>query len=428
MQPALPWFLKETKSSGEVFAHVAALLCGLGLLGIGLLSLWSESLQPTLNWMRARSWQPVDAVIETARVKTICSRKSTSHEWDVQFSYPYDGTAYTGTLYHFVRGSMSLDITGMQKVVAGLPPGKKVIAWANPQNPAESVLDRSWPPETVSGLFFATPFIAFGMAGLFFSVLPLLRRRFRARRQAQLAGLVATGRLPPWILRPFQAQKNDVALVSAADERLTQLLIWLFFNLFLSSLVGGFVWSALVHIVDGEAGKELFAYLILTPFVAVGILLLWMLMKSCRCQRRPQWVAAVHPVPGFGGGTVKCCWAWLEGSRSPHAPQAVVRVVAQAAHWNEKSKSPAMLAGGIRQRKLLSPGTWRWGQRELDAVESASGQISVKLPRMPSLPAETARQPRWKAPTAWCRWWQLEVTYPDGMFELADLTKATGPV
>lgn len=425
MRPALPWFLKTIW--GEDSARIAVLL----FLAIGLVYLWFLSLQPTLNWMRARSWQPVEAVIETAQVKTIRWGRTYRDELEVQFSYQHDGVAHTGTRHSFVRGSTNLSLTGMQEVVASLPPGKKVIAWANPRNPAESVLDRSWPAEAVFSPFIGfTPLITLGMTAVGFLALPLLRRRFRAKRQTQLEGLVATGRLPQWILRPFKGQRNKVALVTAADERLTQVLLWLFFNLVYNGPVGALVWAALVRIVHDEGGKELSASLVLIPFVAVGILLLWMLLTSCRCQRRPQWVAAVYLVPGFEGGTVKCCWAWLEENRSPHAPQAVVRLVAQAAHWNERSYSPAFGAGGVLRRKLLSPGRCRMGQRELDAVEiplhSASGEISVTLPRMPSLPAETARQPPWMRPTtwAWCRWWQLEVTYRDGTIELADLTEA----
>lgn len=435
MRPALPWFLKETKSpswsSRRFSARSFGLWC-LPFLALGLFCLWSLSLRPTLDWMQAQSWQPVDVVIEKAQVRARrTSRGGTTHDLEVQFSYQYDGAAHTGTRHSFGSSSIRLGVTGMQKVVASLPPGKKVIAWANPQNPAESVLDRSWPAETASHLFIPMPFITLGMTGLFSLLLPLLRRKFRASRQAQLAGLVATGRLPPWILRAFtqtsQPRKDGVALVTAADERLTQMVRLLFFNLFWNGLVGAFVWAELVEIVPGGGGKALFVSFILTPFVAVSFLLLWMLMTHWRCQRRPQWVAAVHPVPGFGGGTVQCCWAWLEEGRSPHPPQAVVRVVAQAAHWSKKFNRPAVGTNGIRRRKLLSPGTWRKGQRELCTVEipihSAAGEISVTLPQVPSLRAETAKQPCRKAPTTWCRWWQMEVTYADGKQETVEVTR-----
>ncbi|MGV3664015.1 MAG: DUF3592 domain-containing protein [Prosthecobacter sp.] len=421
MQPALPWFLRKTKSWKGFSAGTAAgfvLFC-LTFLAFGLFGLWSISLQPTLNWARARSWQPADAVMEAARLERSVRRSRSgryTYKVEAQFRYQYHGVEHTGTRHSFVSVWTNKGVPGMRQVVDSLPSGKKVTCWVNPGNPAECVLDRSLPAQVGSGLFEVTSFIAIGMAGLGFLALPLLRRRFRARRQAQLAGLVATGRLPQWVLRPFaqasQAPKNKVALVTAADERLAQMLGLLLFNLFWNGLVGAFVLEALLQ---GEIGTELSASLILTPFVAVGILLLWMLMKSCRCQRRPQWVAAVHPAPGFGGGTVRCCWAWLEESRSPHVPQAVVRMVAQA---------------GMRWRKLLPPGTCRKGQRELDAVEipihSASGEISVTLPRIPSLDAETAKRPRsrWMWPTTWCRWWQLEVAYADGGVETAPMTKA----
>lgn len=416
----LPWYLRKTKSWKGLSADTTILLplfC-LTFLVVGLIFLGPLSLQPTLNWARARSWQATDAVMEAAQLECRYSRRHRpSYKVEVRFRYSYQGVEHTGTRHSFVNVSTNVGVPEMQQLVDDLPPGKKVTCWVNPSNPAESVMDRSLPAHVAPGLFQATPFLAFGMAGLGFLALPLFQRRFREKRQAQLAHSVAAGKLPPWVLQPFaptpSTRRKGVALMIATDERIKPMLELLFLNLLWNSLVAFFVCAALYHWVHGARGTALFASLILTPFVVVGIILLRMLVKRYKSLRRPCWVAALHPVPGFGGVTVTCCWAWLEENRTAYAPLAVVRLVAQTAHWNPKFNSPALWLGGRCK-----------GQRELASVEFpiAGGLQEFKI-TLPSLPPETVKQQNWSWSGSWGRWWQLEVTYRDGSVETAPITQ-----
>ncbi|MGV3664014.1 MAG: DUF3592 domain-containing protein [Prosthecobacter sp.] len=427
MQPALPWFLRKTKSWKGFSAGVAALFC-LPFLVAGLFCLWSLSLQPTLNWARARSWQPTDAVMEAAQLKA-SGRRRTTYEVEVQFRYQYHGAEHTGTRHSFVSAATSVGVPGMRQVVESLPPGKKVTCWVNPGNPAESVLDRSLPAQVGFGLFLATPFITFGMAGMGYLALPLFRWRFRAKREAQLADLVAAGKLPQWVLLPFaqnpDAQENDVALVIATDERRNDVLGLLFFNLLWNGLIGAFVWADLVLIVHGGGGKALLLTLVLIPFVAVGLFLIWLLVEGWKALRRPQWVAALRPAPGFEGGEADFCWAWLGEERMP---QAMIRVVAQAARWNKANDTPSRGARNKRRKKTAAPASLGEDKMELAAVEvsllDASNEMRLTLPQVTPPSAESAQRSRWLPPViGWAGWWQLEVAYRDGQSELSDLTQ-----
>lgn len=431
MQAAQPWFLKSSSSWNGLTRGQAAIFCVPSLV-VAMVCLWSLILRPALDWTRSRDWEPTEAVMEKAWVKITHRTRHSMHQVAVEFRYRYQGQSHLGTRHSFHSSAIGEGEDHAQQVVNSLPAGKTVTCWVNPDDPDEAVLDPSLPLQSGWAVFFATPFLAMGLTGLGFVALPWLRRRFFARRLAQMADLVLTKTLPTWVLQPFDRKSDtrtdNIALVSAADDRMVWALSSAFPTLFCNSITGVLVWLGVASVIDhAQAGVVVFL-LILSPFVAIGIFFFWITLRCCRLLRRPRWVAAMRAPPGTGGGTVAFCWTWLADARLPHPPKALVRVVAQAALWDERSHSLAPGTGGKRWRKLANPPAARKGQVELAAVEvplhDAGKEIRVKLPRMPALPTETGRRPRRMSTTNWGVWWQVEVTYRDGMIELADLTEA----
>lgn len=433
MQPVLPWYLRTKGKPFKGFASGAAALFCLPFLVMGLICVWTLTVRPAWDWARAWTWEPADAVIERAWLTA--SKKgsdSDSHKVDVEFRYQYRGATHAGKRHSFVSSTSNMGVAGMQATVDALKPGTTVTCWVNPDDPGEAVLDRTLPAQAVIGVFFATPFISVGIAGQCFLILPLLRRRFLAKRQEQLADLVATGALPDWVLLPFSdtsdGPPDDVVLVIAADDRLPEALRVTFFNLFWNGLVGAFVCMDVVFLTTGESGTGLFLSVFLIPFVAVGLLLIWMFVKCWSAVFRPGWVAGLRPVRDLEGGEATFCWAWLDARRLAHVPEAAVRIVAQAAQWDEESGSTTSTFTRKRRAKLTDAGASRKHELELAAVEvsvvDAPKEIQVTLPWVPFPPPDFAPKPRWMPQMGWGGWWQLEVTYRDGELETAELTKA----
>lgn len=426
MKPSLPWFLQA--SSG--FKAGCAALFTLPFLAAGCFCLWSLTLRPTLDCQRSRSWTAVDAVIGKAWLEVSSDSDSDSSRVAVEFHYRYHGVRHTGTRHSFVSGSTNVGVGGMERTVRSLSPGKTVTCWVNPDDPREAVIDRSWPAQALIGLFFATPFITVGVAGMGSLALPWLRRRLFAARKAQLLELVVDGHLPGWVLRPFATDAdmdgNDVALVIAADDRLPQALGVTMLNLFWNGIVAVFVCVDVISIAAGETGTGLFLSLFLIPFVAIGGGMFWLALKLWRLTRRPGWVAALQPVPDFQGGEVRFCWAWLDARRLLHAPEAEVRIVAQAAQWDEESGSASRFLGRKRRTRLSDPAASRKSELELAAVEiptlDLGGEIPLHLPSVPSPPVDLMKS-KWMPKVSWGCWWQLEVTHRSGEIETADLSK-----
>lgn len=433
MKPVLPWYLREKGKSFKGFAPGAAALFCLPFLVLGVICLWALCVRPTHDWVRAWDWEAADAVIDRAWLARSKGDDNDTYKVAVEFRYQYRGARHTGTRHSFVSSASNIGVAGMREVVDRLKPGTTVTCWVNPEDPGEAVLERSLPAQAVTGLFFATPFIAVGIAGQGLLILPLLRRRVFARRKAQMADLVAAGALPNWVMGPFadssESEPNDVALVISADERLPQALGMVFCNLFWNGLVGAFVCMDVVFIASGESGTGLFLSLFLLPFVAVGLLLLWVLVKCWSVMLRPGWVAGLKPVRDLAGGATTFCWAWTDGRRLAQPPEAAVRIVAQAAQWDDESNGPTTRSWGRKRRpKVTDPSAARKRHLELTAVEvpvvTAAKEIEVMLPWVPFPAADAGPTSRWMPKVTWGGWWELEVSYRDGEVEVAELTEA----
>lgn len=430
MKPVLPWFL-PTRSSGD-FKSGCVVLFTLPFLFGGMFCFWSMSGRPTLDWMRARDWEPADAVIEKAHIQTIHDSEGDKHKAVVHFRYQYRGATHAGTRYSFVSADMNLGATDQEHVRNNLTLGKTVRCWVNSADPAEAVLDRSLPGQVLLGLFFSVPFITVGIFGLGILALPRLRDLFFRLRKAQMTRLVADGRLPEWVMLPFTADESstppsDVALSIAADDRLPQAVGVTLLNFFWNGMVGAFLFWDVGIILSGERWPGLLLALFLLPFIVVGMGMLWSGIKLWRLCWRAGWVAALRPAPGFEGGEVSSCWAWLDSQHQARPPEAVVRIVGQAAAWDAESDSPRRAVGRKRRTQLSDRNAAQKAELELAAVEvpvvHATREIPLHLPAIPSPRLELTKTGPWVPVTTWGGWWHLEVTYRDGAIELVDLTK-----
>lgn len=144
---APPSFGSKGAFGAGIWSQLVLALVALMLLGASL-GLLVFSVGPTVcDWARMRQWEPVPAQVESARLhKGRKARGAPYYAAVVRYRYQSEGTLYIGT-------RAAVDDTGdssrsfHQQIVDRLQSaqraGAPVQVWVNPQNPAESVVDRS---------------------------------------------------------------------------------------------------------------------------------------------------------------------------------------------------------------------------------------------------------------------------------------------
>lgn len=129
--------------------------------------------------VRMQSWQPVPAQVELAFVQNHpASRWRTAYTVAVRYRYQFEGRRYEGT-----RASISArpDNIGdfQQRLGRRLQDarhtGSSIPVWVNPQNPAESIVDRSFRPRLLANTLGGAV-VCGGIGAL---LLVVMARRFR---------------------------------------------------------------------------------------------------------------------------------------------------------------------------------------------------------------------------------------------------------
>ncbi len=111
-----------------------------GAIGIGGLLLHTH------GWITTRSWQPIMAEVTKAELHTSPGRKSTTYRVEAQYRYEVDGKEYTGKRIGY--GDEMSDNIGdwhqerFAELNGARQSGQRVLAWFDPKNPADAVIDR----------------------------------------------------------------------------------------------------------------------------------------------------------------------------------------------------------------------------------------------------------------------------------------------
>ncbi|MBL8523520.1 MAG: DUF3592 domain-containing protein, partial [Betaproteobacteria bacterium] len=129
------------KLASSLFCLMFALPFGAGG-AVGIWGLWSYG----GGWIKTRSWQPVMVEVQSASLNESRSRKSTSYRTEAVYRYDVEGKSYQGTRVGYTNtsdnvGSWQEDIH--HELKSAQQSGRRVLAWYNPRDPQESMVDRS---------------------------------------------------------------------------------------------------------------------------------------------------------------------------------------------------------------------------------------------------------------------------------------------
>lgn len=157
--------------TAKIGASAACLLFAIGFGAGGVVGIAGLT-HHAAGWMTARSWQPIMAEVVRADLHTSRGRKSTTYRVEAQYRYNVEGIDYSATRIGY--GDQMSDNIGSwhedryAELDGARRRGQRVLAWFNPNNPSESVIDRD--PRWGMMLFllpFASIFSAVSIGALF---------------------------------------------------------------------------------------------------------------------------------------------------------------------------------------------------------------------------------------------------------------------
>jgi hypothetical protein len=149
---ALPWLRgrgnKEDKVKKEHSAKTFLVLFGAVFATAGGLMFKPLLIEPLRKIESAKSWEVVPAVVVSSKVKSHSSDDGTTYSPYIAYRYEIGDEEYFGDRLNFIGGSSS-GYESKAAIVRQYPKGHTFQIYANPDNPAESVIN----PEASAALF-----------------------------------------------------------------------------------------------------------------------------------------------------------------------------------------------------------------------------------------------------------------------------------
>jgi hypothetical protein len=265
--------------------RIGLLLFGLVFLGAGLAMGYFFVLTDLSAAITARDYVPVQAELLHVELKYHRSDKSTTYETKARYRYRYAERDYTSERVAIGEGADNIG-SYQQDLYKRLNTAKQrratVVAWVNPGNPNEALLDRDmrWGLFALKGMFF----LVFSLVGLGVTIYTL-------RAPSALPAAVAD---KPWLADP--AWRNG-RIVSRS--RAGMIGMWFF------AVLWNAISAPILFILPAELAKQNWAALLGLLFPLVGLWLFYVaVLKTLQWRRFGELTLMMHPFPGALGGVV----------------------------------------------------------------------------------------------------------------------------
>ena len=273
------------------FGNLGCALFSLPFLLGGAAVIYFLGLNPLLRVVRASGWEATPCVVTSSRIVS----HDDTYSVEIHYSYSVNGKSYAGTRYSFFSGSTS-GYSGKNDIVQQNPPGKSATCYVNPADPSDAVFYRGYSSDMLWGLF-GVPFFLVGVAGLYMAIRSAAgdrKRPYRVSGRAVNAWPTFDAmRAPPRLSttqggaaldsaasRPVASVTPPVASRSfgavVLEPTITPLRKWvitLLVTLFWNGIVSVFLFFLINQWRHGHI--EWFLAVFLTPFVLIGLLLLF---------------------------------------------------------------------------------------------------------------------------------------------------------
>lgn len=268
--------------------RLVATLFALPFFAVGVWMLWSIS-HMFFDAARASGWQPVEARLETAGYETHHGDDSTTYEAFATYTYTHYGQTYRGQRVTLFSGGDNIG-SYQQDLGSRLRRahrnGETITVWMNPDDPSESVIDRSirWSMVGFRSIFL----FVFGGVGL-----GLLIATWRAGKKKDAS-------LPEYLDRPWLLNDKWQTESIRSDSKAAMWGAWIFAALW--SLIS----APLPFVIYEEVTRKdnmLALVGLLFPLVGIG-LLAWATRRTLEWRKLGATPVVLDPFPGSIGGHV----------------------------------------------------------------------------------------------------------------------------
>ena len=244
---------------------------------------------PGLGLLEAADWKETPATIAAATLRSWSTDDGTSFRADILYEYSAAGRLWLSNRRTFFPMSSS-DYDDARATVDRYPEAGSTVCFIDPNDPSRSVLDRSFGPTYLIGLF---PLV------FLFAGLGLIIHTMRARD----AGAARAERQPVQVAetgsqRTLEPEAGPIAKIVAMT------LIAVFWN----GIVSVFVWQAVKAVQSGN--PEWFMMIFLTPFVLVGLALIVGIFYTILAAFNPRPILSVSPASPRLGTPLRVDWSF----------------------------------------------------------------------------------------------------------------------
>ncbi len=320
-----------------------------------------SSVVPAIRWLEAQGWQSVPVTIESLKLNAHRGDDSTTYSVSARYSYQWLGQSFHSEGVSLYSGSDNVgsfwqDLEGRLRYERRRGQSH---AWVNPDNPGESVLDRSYRfGQFMFGLLFMVMFC--GIAGL------ILWATVRAAKSSEAMDNILDG---------------SSAAEGISSGNLTGYQI-------LAGMGAVFAGSGVVIgtlAIPEEMAKGNSAVLAVLIFPATGALMLTIGLRNIRRWKRiGKTLFFPDPAPGYAGGQVGGSFQ-LNNGRFMRTPRFRLQCVHVYQSGSGKDRT-------TRRQVLL--------QQEMPALQQQDGSIRALF----DVPAEhpgSGRQPGYRGSIQW---------------------------
>lgn len=282
----------RTRSAGVTVGgkRFAGVFFGIFLF-VGLVVFWFMGIGPTLRYLDARDWREVECEILASGVKSHRSDDGTTYSIAVLYRYTWEGVERRSSDYGLSNhGSSGYD--GKRETVRGLPVGKRVTGYVDPDDPTRAVLARHL-PGIVWFSPFALIFVAIGLAGV----------TGKIGGKSKTPGMAADR--PADV--PLQSGSIDGQIVlQQRHSPWVKVLGLLAFALFWNGIVSVFV----TQMIGGwrRGNPDWFLTLFLVPFVLIGLLIIGGVVHQFLAVFNPRPALKLRPGRLVLGGEFELEW------------------------------------------------------------------------------------------------------------------------
>ncbi len=188
--------VKKRKGTGRK-GSLSGIIFGAVFMLAGLLLIVFMTLTPALRWVSAQDWQPVVATIRHLQLESHRGDDSTTYRVSASYDYYYQGQPYHSDQVSLYSGSDNIGSywQDLQSRLAREMNAGRVVAWVNPLDPQQAVLDRTFRTEVlIFSLIFGLILVAAG-AGI--TAVALYRRGRQQQQQTMIEQHLSGGGSSP---------------------------------------------------------------------------------------------------------------------------------------------------------------------------------------------------------------------------------------